>query len=123
MRYKHLHLAFLFQFGIALLSVFCIFTVGKVGIALLAALASRPFLLEMSSTPPDEHIWRMYYDGYKWSFILTGATILIMYFLFDFLPVNSHDRGTIFLATLPWFYTIHGLLGFILAWPERKKIN
>jgi hypothetical protein len=123
MRYKHLHLAFLFQFGIALLSLLCIFTVGKIGIALLAVLAFRPLLLEISPTPPDERIWRMYYEGYKWSLILTGATILITFFLFDYLPINSHDRGIAFLTSIPWFYAIHGLLGFILAWPERRNIN
>jgi hypothetical protein len=123
MRYKHLHHAFLFQSVIGLLSLICVFAIGKIGIAVLPALAFRPLLLETSPVPPDERIRRLYYDAGKWSFFLTCATIIIVYFLFDYLPVSSHDRGIVFLSTIPWFVAIHGSLGFILAWPERQNIN
>lgn len=117
--YVHMYYAFLYEFAVGLLTLYCVFAVGKVGIAVLALIAARPFLLKMSDEPPDARIWRIFYQAGKWSLLLTALTILITYFLFDYLPVSSHDRGIIFLTTIPWFVVIHGLVGFILVWPDR----
>jgi hypothetical protein len=108
---------------VGLLSLIAIFIVGKYGIAILAAIAFRPWLFESVPVPPDDRIRRIYYDSGKWSFFLTCATILIVYFLFDYLPINSHHRGIVFLSTIPWFVTIHGLLAFIIAWPQREDLE
>ncbi len=123
MHYKHLDHAFLFEFIGGLLTLCCVFTVGAKGIAVLAALAIRPLVLEISPEPADERIWRLYYESLKWSVLLTAATVLITYSLFDYLPVNSRDRGIVFLTTIPWFMVIHGFAGYMLAWAHRKVIH
>ncbi len=123
MRYKHLHLAFFYELVVGLMCLYCVFAVGVKGMVILAAIALRPFVLETAHEPPDQRILRIYYEGNKWSVLLTGATILITYLLFNYLPVSSHGRGIVFLTTIPWFVLIHGLVGFIVAWPERESIS
>lgn len=123
MRYQYPHYAFLYEFAIGLICLFAVLVIGKAGIAFLACIGFRPFLLKTSPTPPDESVWRMYYDGFRWSVLLTGTTILVSYFLFEYLPIDSHDRGIVFLTTIPWFVVIHGLVGLILTWPRRRELK
>ena len=123
MHYKRLDNAFLFEFAVGLLTLYCVFAMGAKGMVALAVGAFRPLVLKISPEPVDQPIWRLYYEALRWGLLLTGVTILLTYFLFDYLPVNSHDRAMVFLTTIPWFMVIHGMVGFIIVWPKRQGLS
>ena len=123
MSFKNRLAYFLYLFIVGLLSLYCVYAVGVEGNAVLAAIAIIPFIFKRSSDPPAQRIWQLYYAIGKWSFLLTGATILTTYFFFDYLPVNSHDRGVVFLTIAPWFAVIVGFVGFTMSWQERKNLS
>ena len=119
--YERLDLAFLYEFAVGLLAVYCVYAVGPKGVVAWALMGFRPFLFRIG--PGDGWTWRFYNETLKWAFILTGATLVITYLFFGFLPVNYHERIIILFTTLPWFFLIHGLVGLILLWENRQVIS
>jgi len=123
MVYKHLHHAFLFELLGGLIALFCVIAFGGKGVPALAVLALRPLILERSPNPPDERVWRLYYNAFKVSLFLTATTVVLTFFTFNFLSYNLQDHNLLLLTVVPWFFVIHGLVGAVLAWPHRANIN
>ena len=115
MTYKSLPAAFLFQTIAGVLSIISVALLGSKGIAALAILALRPFLLEKTGVFPDQERWHFYYKIMEISVVCTALTIIFVYI---FLEVFSHSVpfGRLWLLmVLPYFIFIHGLIGLILS--------
>lgn len=119
--YKHLHHAFLFELLGGLVALLAVITLGGKGVPALAVLALRPLILERSPDPPDERVWRLYYDAFKVSLLLTATTIIFTYVLFEFVGDDFQQHRVLLLTVVPWFLVIHGLVGAVLAWPRKHN--
>lgn len=119
MAYKNPRHAFLFEAIIGLVSLVLIVSVGRLGIISLAFLALRPFLLERESDPPTEQRWRLYYNAFRMSLLLTGIAIILTYAGLELDVVRVQHPRLIFVLILSWFLIAHGFSGFILSSKTR----
>lgn len=121
--YERLDLAFLYEFTVGLLAVYCTFAIGPKGVAAWFLMGFRPLVLKLRPEPIGGRIWQLYHETMKWGFVLTAATMLATYFAFDSLPVSYHNRIIILFTAIPWFLLIQGLVGLILVWEDRQLLN
>lgn len=115
MLYKNLSHAFLFELFLGFISIPLIITVGQWGVVPLAMLALRPFLFERVVGPPSERLWRLSYDAFRISLLLTGGSVILMYIGFELELLRVEHQRLTFLLILSWFYVAHGFAGFMLS--------
>ena len=119
MAYRHIHHAFLFEATVGLLSLLTVAAAGNVGVFLIALIFFRPFILHREQTPPDQRIWRLYYNALRIGAALTALSILATYGLQEIFPTQN-ARGLPFILVLPWFMLSHGIAGFVLSHPRAS---
>jgi len=117
MRYAHPHRAFLFEAVTGFITFVLVFTAGTAGLAALAFIAFRPFLLQTTSVPPDQAVYRLHYGALRTSAFFTAVLVLLTVVAFQFNPSSSYDKALVLTLIVPWFVLTHGFIGYVLSKP------
>lgn len=121
--YKNMVLAYSFQIFWSLIWIILIFMYGKTGMLFFIFGALRPLVLARVPIKAEEIPWKQYYLIAKYAAIITCCAIILFYiidilFLTDnFLIVN---RYKIIGSIVPLFVLIHGVLGFLYLYINKR---
>jgi len=115
MVYKNLRHAFLFEAIVGFISLSLVLSVGRLGVAFLALLALRPFLLEREAGPPTEALWRLYYNAFRISVVLLGILIIGAFVGLELEILRIQNLNLTLSLIVSCFAAVHGFSGFVLS--------
>ena len=122
-RYKNLPLAFAFQIIWCLTWTFMIYLFGYKGFIFMIVGAIRPLVFKMEPVSDYETHWKQNYLTLLYS-VITFAGIIILLYIIDIflLPVEFVivNKPNIFLSLIPIFFLVHGIIGFINLYANRR---
>ena len=117
--YKNLRLAFLYQVIVGLFSLSFVLYLGPYGIAILAIIGLRPFLLERENVDGELWPWRFSYQILKITIIITAVTQIVLFVIFQLWDLSYIFPGlqdsVSHLYIIPYFISIQGLVGTIIV--------
>jgi hypothetical protein len=111
--YKSSGSAYLLEAVVGLLTLAAIGAFGEPGLAVIAFIAVRPFVLEKTSMTP-EAVREFYLIG-RAGIIITFLTILAYYFSAEYIFNIYTDWKIIVIIIFPYFLLSHGIAGMIYS--------
>lgn len=118
--YKNLHHAFLFEALAGIIALLTVAVVGINGVAVLAVLVLRPFVLERMKAPVHEQPWRLYSFAVVSASLLTAVSLAFTAWFLDLPWYESAGVRYLSLLAIPWFILNHGVTGFFLSYPDKR---
>lgn len=116
MKYKNLNLAFLVQILIGFGCILSISLLGAKGLASLALLAIRPFVLEKEIIKDEKRYWQFSYKIMLNSVIIIFLMILSILIIIQFIPAWKTKLPSfeiLIIELIPFFILTHGVIGIL----------
>jgi hypothetical protein len=118
MRYRNLNLAFLIEIFIGLGTILTISLIGYKGLAGVALIALRPFVLEREEIVNNKDYLSFFYKVLSHSLTITALFIVVLLVIIFFFPTLSPNIPTsekILIQLMPFFLLTHGVVGIIYS--------
>ncbi|MDP2363897.1 MAG: hypothetical protein Q8M94_09030 [Ignavibacteria bacterium] len=115
-KYKNLQLAFLIEILIGFGTILSISLVGPKGIAALAMLALRPFVLDKENIQDQESYFQFSYKVLSNSLSIIFIMIFSIIIILQFIPIWKAKLPPVevmFIVLIPFFLLTHGVIGLI----------
>jgi len=116
LKYKNLNLAFLVQILIGFGCILSISLLGAKGLASLALLAIRPFVLEKEKIKDEKRYWQFSYKIMLNSVIIIFLMILSILIIIQFIPAWKTKLPSfeiLIIELIPFFILTHGVIGIL----------
>jgi hypothetical protein len=116
LKYKNLNLAFLIEIFIGFGCVLSISFLGAKGIASLALIAIRPFVLEREKINDEKLYWQFSYKIMLNSVIIIFLMIISIFVIIQFIPLWQSKLPSfevLLLVIVPFFVLTHGVMGIL----------
>ncbi len=116
MKYKNLNIAFLIEIFVGFGTVLSISLLGTKGLAALAILALRPFVLQKEKIEDSKSYLEFSYKILSNSLSIIFIMILSIIIILQFIPVWKVKLPSIevmFIVLIPFFLLTHGVIGLI----------
>jgi len=116
LKYKNLNIAFLIEIFVGFGTVLSISLLGTKGLAALAILALRPFVLQKESIEDEKSYIEFSYKILSNSLSILFIMILSIIIILQFIPVWKAKLPSIevmFIVLIPFFLLTHGVIGII----------
>ena len=116
MKYKNLNIAFLIEIFVGFGTVLSISLLGTKGLAALAILALRPFVLQKESIEDKKSYIEFSYKILSNSLSIIFIMILSIIIILQFIPVWKAKLPSVevmFIVLIPFFLLTHGVIGII----------
>ena len=116
MKYKNLNIAFLIEIFVGFGTVLSISLLGTKGLAALAILALRPFVLQKESIEDKKSYIEFSYKILSNSLSVIFIMILSIIIILQFIPVWKAKLPSVevmFIVLIPFFLLTHGVIGII----------
>lgn len=116
MKYKNLHLAFLIEIFVGLGTIISISIIGPKGLAALAILAIRPFVLKKEDILDKNNYLKFTYKVLSSSLSIIFIMIISVIVILQFFPIwkaKLPPVEAIFVVLIPFFLLTHGVIGII----------
>ena len=114
MKYKNLNIAFLIEIFVGFGTVLSISLLGTKGLAALAILALRPFVLQKESIEDKKSYIEFSYKILSNSLSIIFIMIISIIIILQFIPVWKAKLPSIevmFIVLIPFFLLTHGVIG------------
>jgi len=122
LKYKNLNVAFLIEIFIGFGTIISISLLGTKGMAALAILALRPFVLQKEKIDDSKSYLEFSYKILSNSLSIIFIMILSIIIILQFIPVWKAKLPPIevmFVVLIPFFLLTHGVIG-IINLPAKK---
>lgn len=122
MKYKNLNIAFLIEIFIGFGTIISISLLGAKGLAALAILALRPFILQKENIEDSKSYLEFSYKILSNSLSIIFIMILSIIIILQFIPVwkaKLPPFEVMFVVLIPFFLLTHGVIG-IINLPAKK---
>lgn len=122
MKYKNLNIAFLIEIFVGFGTIISISLLGAKGLAALAILALRPFILQKENIDDSKSYLEFSYKILSNSLSIIFIMILSIIIILQFIPVWKAKLPPIevmFVVLIPFFLLTHGVIG-IINLPAKK---
>ena len=116
MKYKNLNIAFLIEIFVGFGTILSISLLGTKGLAALAILALRPFVLQKESIEDKKSYIEFSYKILSNSLSIIFIMIISIIIILQFIPVWKAKLPSIevmFIVLIPFFLLTHGVIGII----------
>lgn len=116
MKYKNLNIAFLIEIFVGFGTVLSISLLGTKGLAALAILALRPFVLQKESIEDEKSYIEFSYKILSNSLSILFIMLLSIIIILQFIPVWKAKLPPIevmFVVLIPFFLLTHGVIGIL----------
>ncbi len=116
MKYKNLTLAFLFEIVVGFGTILSISLLGYKGLAVLAVLALRPFILEQEQIKDEKLYLQFSYKVLSNSLIIIFLMIVFEIIIIQFIPnwkAKLPPLENLLIIIIPFFLLTHGVIGYI----------
>jgi hypothetical protein len=116
LKYKNLNIAFLIEIFVGFGTVLSISLLGTKGLAALAILALRPFILQKENIEDKKSYIEFSYKILSNSLSIIFIMILSIIIILQFIPVWKAKLPSIevmFVVLIPFFLLTHGVIGII----------
>jgi hypothetical protein len=116
LKYKNLNLAFLIEIFIGFGCVLSISLLGAKGIASLALIAIRPFVLEREKINDEKLYWQFSYKIMLNSVIIIFLMIISILIIIQFIPAWKTKLPSfeiLIIELIPFFILTHGVIGIL----------
>ena len=116
MKYKNLNIAFLIEIFIGFGTIISISLLGTKGLAALAILALRPFVLQKENIEDKKSYIEFSYKVLSNSLSIIFIMIISIIVILQFIPVWKAKLPPIevmFVVLIPFFLLTHGVIGII----------
>ena len=116
MKYKNLNIAFLIEIFVGFGTILSISLLGTKGLAALAILALRPFVLQKESMEDKKSYIEFSYKILSNSLSIIFIMILSIIIILQFIPVWKAKLPSVevmFIVLIPFFLLTHGVIGII----------
>ena len=116
MKYKNLNIAFLIEIFVGFGTILSISLLGTKGLAALAILALRPFVLQKESIGDEKSYIEFSYKILSNSLSIIFIMIISIIIILQFIPVWKAKLPSIevmFIVLIPFFLLTHGVIGII----------
>ncbi|HMN48107.1 MAG TPA: hypothetical protein PKD67_03135 [Ignavibacteriaceae bacterium] len=116
MKYKNLTLAFLFEIVVGFGTILSISLLGYKGLAALAVLALRPFILEQEQIKDEKLYLQFSYKVLSNSLIIIFLMIVFEIIIIQFIPnwkAKLPPLENLLIIIIPFFLLTHGVIGYI----------
>jgi hypothetical protein len=124
MKYKNLHIAFLFEIFIGFGTLISIAMLGPKGIAALSIIALRPILLPREEIKDPKHYYQKFYKILSNSLAIIFIMIVLIIVITQFIPaykIKLPPIEVLFAVILPFFLLTHGVIGLINSSDMEKE--
>ncbi len=121
MKYKNLNLAFLFEIVIGFGCIMSIAAWGQNGLATIALIAIRAFIMEKEKINDEKSYFTFTYKVLSSSIVIVAMLIIAIFIVINFFPQLASKlppRDKILFLLLPFFLMTHGVVGFM--YNQRK---
>jgi len=115
-KYKNLTLAFLFEIVVGFGTILSISLLGYKGLAALAVLALRPFILEQEQIKDEKLYLQFSYKVLSNSLIIIFLMIVFEIIIIQFIPnwkAKLPPLENLLIIIIPFFLLTHGVIGYI----------
>ncbi|HEX9251371.1 MAG TPA: hypothetical protein VF870_03970 [Ignavibacteriaceae bacterium] len=116
MKYKNLNLAFLIEIFVGLGTIISISLIGPKGLAALAILAIRPFVLQKEEIRDKKNYFEFSYKILSNSLSIIFIMIISIIIILQFIPIWKTKLPPVevmFVILIPFFLLTHGVIGII----------
>ena len=116
MKYKNLNIAFLIEIFIGFGTIISISLLGTKGLAALAILALRPFVLQKEKIDDSKSYLEFSYKILSNSLSIIFIMIISIIVILQFIPIWKAKLPPIevmFVVLIPFFLLTHGVIGII----------
>ena len=116
MKYKNLNLAFLIEIFVGLGTILSISLIGPKGLAALAILAIRPFVLQKEDVEDKKTYLEFSYKILSNSLSIIFIMIISIIIILQFIPLWKTKLPPVeimFVILIPFFLLTHGVIGLI----------
>lgn len=116
MKYKNLNLAFLFEIIVGFGTILSISLLGYKGLAALAVLAIRPFILEREQIKDEKLYLQFSFKVLSNSLIIIFLMIVFEIIIIQFIPnwkAKLPPLENLLIIIIPFFLLTHGVIGYI----------
>ena len=116
LKYKNLNIAFLIEIFVGFGTVLSISLLGTKGLAALAILALRPFVLQKESIEDKKSYIEFSYKILSNSLSIIFIMIISIIIILQFIPVWKAKLPSVevmFIVLIPFFLLTHGVIGII----------
>ncbi|HEX9251161.1 MAG TPA: hypothetical protein VF870_02915 [Ignavibacteriaceae bacterium] len=116
MKYKNLNLAFLIEIFVGLGTILSISLIGPKGLAALAILAIRPFVLQKEDVQDKKTYLEFSYKILSNSLSIIFIMIISIIIILQFIPLWKTKLPPVevmFVILIPFFLLTHGVIGLI----------
>lgn len=116
MKYKNLNIAFLIEIFVGFGTILSISLLGTKGLAALAILALRPFVLQKESIEDKKSYIEFSYKILSNSLSIIFIMIISIIIILQFIPVWKAKLPSVevmFIVLIPFFLLTHGVIGII----------
>lgn len=115
-KYKNLQLAFLIEIIVGFGTILSISLIGPKGLAALAILALRQFILEKEIIKDEKNYFQFFYKILQSSLLIIFIMIVSLIIIMLFFPVwnaKLPPAENLLVTILPFFLLTHGVIGII----------
>jgi hypothetical protein len=116
LKYKNLNLAFLIEIFVGLGTILSISLIGPKGLAALAILAIRPFVLQKEDVEDKKTYLEFSYKILSNSLSIIFIMIISIIIILQFIPLWKTKLPPVeimFVILIPFFLLTHGVIGLI----------
>jgi hypothetical protein len=116
LKYKNLNLAFLIEIFVGLGTILSISLIGPKGLAALAILAIRPFVLQKEDVQDKKTYLEFSYKILSNSLSIIFIMIISIIIILQFIPLWKTKLPPVevmFVILIPFFLLTHGVIGLI----------
>lgn len=116
MKYKNLNLAFLFEIIVGFGTILSISLLGYKGLAALAVLVIRPFILEREQIKDEKLYLQFSFKVLSNSLIIIFLMIVFEIIIIQFIPnwkAKLPPLENLLIIIIPFFLLTHGVIGYI----------
>lgn len=126
LKYKNLHIAFLFEIFIGFGTIISIALLGPKGIAAISLIALRSIFLEREEVKDPKSYYQKFYKVLSNSLAIIFIMIVMIIIIIQFMPAYRAKLPPVeilFAIILPFFLLTHGVMGLINSSDIEKEKN
>lgn len=124
MKYKNLHIAFLFEIIIGFGTIISVAILGPKGIAALSIIALRPIFLAREEIKDPKTYYQNFYKILSNSLAIIFIMIILIIIIIQFVPaykLKLPPVEVLFAVIIPFFLLTHGVMGLINSSDMEKE--
>lgn len=116
MKYKSINIAFLIEILVGFGTIISISLLGYKGLAALAIMALRPYVLERVKIEDESSYLKFTYKILSSSLVIIFIMMISIIVIIQFIPswqIKLPPIDKLFILLIPFFLLTHGVIGFI----------